>query len=62
MNRDTLIQQGLLTPAEFYLALDKNDPRRVKYEHKLILLGIDPSCYPVNDLFEDPKPVIVGRA
>jgi hypothetical protein len=41
-SRKRLIKHGLILPAKSILSLDKCDPRRVAYESKLILSGIDP--------------------
>lgn len=40
-SRKRLVKLGLIIPAKHYLSLDKNDPKRIAYELKLITLGID---------------------
>lgn len=42
MNREKLIQLGLIIPASFYQGLAKDDPRRIEWEYRLIRSGTDP--------------------
>lgn len=51
--RAELIERGILVPAQFYRNLERNDPRRVKYELKLIVSGIEPDCYPADQVWSD---------
>jgi hypothetical protein len=37
--RQKLIRLGFITPASAFYKMAKDDPRRVAYEHKLILMG-----------------------
>lgn len=37
--RQKLIRLGFITPASSFYKMDKNDPKRVAYERKLILMG-----------------------